>query len=807
MSLQKYNNTIKKAKVNLKQSRTQSRSNTNGIAPIILVSILFFLSGASGLIYQTVWVRLLELYFGVTLTAITLIVSAYMAGLGLGSLLGGRIAGKSRNNILLYGLIEAGIGVFGIFSPTIINFIGQNTAGSPYVLVFLLSFALLLIPTLLMGMTLPLLTQVFVTRVETSGQVIGLLYGINTLGAAIGALVSGYFLMGWLGFSGALLVAAVLNFLVGFGAMPLSLGVRRQNAQDALQTASSPLHTPSPWKFEVILVSAFLVGFIGMGFEMLWFRLLGILDKNTAYSFPSILFVYLIALALGGWFWGRRADKSQNSVELFWKLEISVGAVTAAAFMTMWVLINLPQLQPWFQDNFRAAQQPNPPLVYVIITGVVEELVYSKRLFLFGLLEYFLPILIMVLPAGMLMGGGLPVLDRIAIDQVKISGRRVGDIHLANIAGSVLGTLATSFVFLPLVGSEMTLKILSLLTLSFLGLALFTRKTPRRNSLFLAPLGLIILIILLPGKGQFYTRLYQNATSTDPERVIVRESGDAILAITFRGDKTDPSGLWIGGILNSFFPSTGSYERSVMTCASAVQPSRILIIGLGGGNTARFITSLPGVEEIVIVELLKELGPLLDEYVPVAQYIFDQPNVRYIEDDGRRYLYANPDEKFDMIFIDPLYSSTAGHNNLYSQKAMKLHQSHLSERGVFCASVNEEHFIPKTAASVFTYSDFFGDYLVNSNQPLLYDMDYMSRVYRHYLETASAHLRESAVDLMNPASVMGRLRGNQSLILGNESQTPVLRDLTPWLEYYYLCPPQFLDSLSTVQLAYCSQKK
>ena len=183
-------------KKTLQQKTSQRPRLISGKTSIVLVSILFFLSGAAGLIYQTVWVRLLELYFGVTLTITTLIVSAYMAGLGLGSLLGGRIASKSRNTILLYGLIEAGVGVFGIFSPFLINWIGKNTAGSPYILSIFLSFVLLLLPTLLMGMTLPLLTQAFVTHVETSGQVIGLLYRINTLGAAIGALISGYFLMG-----------------------------------------------------------------------------------------------------------------------------------------------------------------------------------------------------------------------------------------------------------------------------------------------------------------------------------------------------------------------------------------------------------------------------------------------------------------------------------------------------------------------------------------------------------------------------------------------------------------------------------
>jgi spermidine synthase len=775
--------------------RPQTPTNlTGGKTPIILVSILFFFSGAAGLIYQTVWVRLLELYFGVTLTATTLIVGAYMAGLGLGSLIGGRIAARSKNTILLYGLIEAGIGIFGVFSPTLINWIGQNTAGSSYALVFVLSFALLLLPTLLMGMTLPLLTQAFVTRVETSGHVIGLLYGINTLGAAIGALAAGYILIGWFGFGGALLAAVILNFLVGAGAVLLK--ARFEIYSDA-QTAPVVAPPRELWKYEAILFSAFLVGFIGMGFEMLWFRLLGIFNRHTAYGFPSILFVFLIALALGGWFWGRKIDASRDPVRLFWKLQITVGIVTASSFLLMWALINLPQLQPWLQENFnQQRQQPIPSLI-----RVGEELVFSRRIFLFGLLEYFLPIVLMVLPAGLLMGGGLPSLDRIAIDQVSVSGRRVGDIHLANIVGSVSGTLVTSFILLPLLGSELTLKVLSALTLSFLVIYLLTQKAPLRLSMIGLPLLLILLILLLPGRGQFYTRLYQAANGL--ESVALRESGDGILAITFRGEKTNPADLWIAGIKNSFFPSDGEYERSALTCAAAAHPKRILIIGMGGGNTANFITSLPGVEEVVIVELMEELGVFLNEYVPVAQSALNHPAVNYIVDDGRRYLYANPDEKFDMIFIDPLWSFTAGHNNLYSQEAVRLYRDRLSENGVFCAWVNEAHFIPKTAATVFPYSDLFDTYLVNSSQPLEYDADYMTQAYNSYLETQSVYLDATAADTMNPQTILKHGKHGQQKILQAGKRIPALTDLTPWLEYYYFCPPRFTHSLSTQQLRYC----
>ena len=148
-----------------------SRSAFQPQARILLLTLLFFLSGTAGLIYEIAWERLLELYFGVTMTAITLIVASYMCGIGLGSLLGGRIAQKLKRPILMYGFIEAGIGIFGFCSSAIINWIGQHTAGAPYALVFLVSFLVLLIPTLLMGMTLPLLTQSSVDRIETSGQV------------------------------------------------------------------------------------------------------------------------------------------------------------------------------------------------------------------------------------------------------------------------------------------------------------------------------------------------------------------------------------------------------------------------------------------------------------------------------------------------------------------------------------------------------------------------------------------------------------------------------------------------------------
>ncbi len=313
----------------------------------------------AGLIYEIVWQRLLELYFGVTIVSVTLIVSAYMAGLGFGSLTGGRIARNLKNPLLAYGLLEIGIALFGVISPTIILWVGQNTAGSPYILVFLISFLILLIPTTLMGMTLPILTQSFVDRVETSGRIIGALYGINTAGAAIGSALAGYLFIGLYGFDGTIYIAALLNAGVGLCAFALAHWRRVQAYESRISPATG---ASAVWGYWTILLSSFLVGFLGLGFEILWIRILLIVQKNTAYAFPSILCIFLIGLALGGAIWGRKADTSSNPVVLFCKIEMAGAAVAAFTFLAFWLSLNWDV--PWVKDFFNT-QKPDAPFVKI----------------------------------------------------------------------------------------------------------------------------------------------------------------------------------------------------------------------------------------------------------------------------------------------------------------------------------------------------------------------------------------------------------------------------------------------------------
>ena len=753
---------------------------------LIFFSILFLGSGAAGLIYQIVWERLLELYFGVTMTAITLIVAAYMAGLGLGSLYGGRIAEKQKHALLLYGLLELGIGIFGFFSPNLIFSIGKATAGSPYWLVFVLSFLLLLIPTFLMGITLPLLSQAFISRVETSGQVIGILYGINTIGAAIGTFAAGYFLIGAFGLDGSVNFAFALNASIGILAMAAS----RQKVsipQKSEEKHSLPQSSDPKWGYLRILFASFLVGFIGLGYEMLWIRTLSIINKNTAYGFPSILAVFLVGLAVGGYVWGRQADRSSNIERLFWKVEIGVGLVASLTFFFIWYSLDR-NLGATLLGDFWQMQKPLPPVV-----EVGNSLVFSRRMALISLANYFLPILILVLPSSFLMGGGLPILDRIAINSPEVAGRRIGDIHLANIIGSVVGSLTISFLLLPTIGSEITHKVLVLLSFVFpilFSVNILAQKLQSNTKAFSTSMiaASVLLLFFLPGKGQFYVRLFETGTGRE---AIIKESGDTVLALTLNEISNEPDWLWISGETNSFYPTDGTYESRALLCAGASHPKRILVIGMGGGITVHFLQSIPGVEKIVVIELMEDLGNLLDENIEFVRLTLDNPLVNYIVDDGRRYLNANPAERFDLIYADPLRRYSAGHNNLYSTEAMQLYQSHLTDNGVFCSYVDQPNVIPYTIASTFPEADQFRfRTVVASNHPIEYDIAYMDNLAANYITTAHKFINPETAETIQPKNLLTQFARSQDQIFSDVKKIPVLTDTYPWLEYYFFNAPQ-----------------
>jgi predicted membrane-bound spermidine synthase len=360
----------------------------------------------------------------------------------------------------------------------------------------------------------------------------------------------------------------------------------------------------------------------------------------------------------------------------------------------------------------------------------------------------------------------------------------MGDIHLLNIIGSIFGSLFIPFWMLPELGSEWTYKMLGLLVLIFPILYFFRKfKTTNRLKPDLMSVSMIAALILtlwlLPSKGQFYTRLFQAGTGNQP---VIMETGDSVLTLTIDPETRLPNMLWIGGEINSLYPSDSTYESRALICVGASQPERILVIGMGGGIAARFFQSIESVSEIVIVELMEGIDDLLSEHIDFTRTVFDDPRVHYIVNDGRRYMYANPGEKFDLIFADPLRWHSTGHNNLYSVEMMRLYQSHLTENGSFCAYADERHAIPLTAASVFPQVDQFDiATMVASNQEIKYDLPYMEAVAHQYLS--------STANTLAPHGLFASYVRDRNQILSEETVSPILTDLKPGLEYYFLNAP------------------
>jgi len=387
----------------------------------------------------------------------------------------------------------------------------------------------------------------------------------------------------------------------------------------------------------------------------------------------------------------------------------------------------------------------------------------------------------------------LTVLDRLSINNPLLAGRRVGDIHLANILGSVAGSLAISFLLLPGIGSEWTLKLLILSTFlfpAFYYLDKAQKQSARRSDYSLLSIGVVALvgIFLLPGRGEFYQRLYASGTQ---QEVIISESGDSVLALTYEPDSAHQRGIfWIGGEVNSFFPPKGVYENRALVCAGASKPKRVLIIGFGGGYSALFYKSIPEVEEIVVVELLGDIAPFLNENVASARITLDDPRITYLVDDGRRYLNAFPNETFDLISIDPLREHTAGHNNLYSEEALKIYQRHLTPNGVLCAWMHDFHVIPYTLAQVFPYVDQFeNEFTVAGNQPLTYHAEYMHQAAASYADlTEDLYGSAGRLSLATVSALSPFLR-DRDQILQDEIHKHILRDMDPWLEYYLFVKP------------------
>jgi predicted membrane-bound spermidine synthase len=642
---------------------------------VVLAGLLFLLSGASALVYQVAWQRILALHSGVGLYSVAMIVAAFMAGLGIGSHLGGRLSARTgpRTALWLFALVELAIGLFGAASPFLYYdwlYPLASRLPSPSLRGGLAHLAALLPPTLLMGMSLPLLVRAMLRDVATAGSTIGYLYGINMLGAAAGAFAAPWLLLPSFGVPGAVTVAAVLNGLAGLGALLLATsslpaGVAAgatPAADDGGALPSGPAHPFALW-----LSLYALSGFVALSLEILWFRLLDVAVKSTAFTFGTVLGIYLTGSAAGCLLAVPRVSRLRQPLATFLLCQC---AILLLAGLSVTALVRLPPTTPvyrWFVEYwgsyrfFRFGHVSDPQTV----------------LHLYALL----PIVLFALPT-VLMGFAFPVLQRAVHDELRTSGRKVGALQAANIAGCVAGSLLVGLAALQWLGAAEALRLVTLVGLVFA--AVGWRYHGRRFGL--AAVALVGLALALPGREELWRRLHGEVNPDG--RILFEEDATGVVALGARSEVR--LRLFVNGKGNSWLPFGGVH--TVLGALPAVvhpAPRRVAVVGLGSGDTAWAAGCRRETQSVTVFEISSPQPRILrravtQQNLPELASFLSDPRVTIRLEDGRRALEALRGEGFDAIETDAIWPESAGSGNLYSLEFFETCARRLRAGGLMC---------------------------------------------------------------------------------------------------------------------------
>jgi spermidine synthase len=664
------------------------------------IYVLFFLSGFPALLYQIVWQRSLFSIYGVNIESVTMVVSAFMLGLGLGSLLGGFVSTAKRIPLLaIFGLVELGIGIFGLASLRLFHWVALFTAGVSPIRAGLISFVLVLIPTALMGSTLPLLVAHLAQRSGNMGQSVSILYFVNTLGSAGACFLAAKATMPLLGQSGSVAVAAAMNMTVAGGALFLHFSAqRKEKRNDGLESheITDTEHTLTdllPLRLAIVLVG--LAGVISLSYEIVWYRIYYFTSMGEAKSFAYLLGGYLVGIALGALL-SRWLCRNASARELPEFLRIISGFI---------ILANLIGF-----------------LVVPAVARAVQHVPYA----------YTLPLI--AIAAG-LLGAVFPLICHISVKPDSRAGAGLSYLYLSNIIGSTLGSILVGFVLMNMLSLEKLSVVLAVAGVA-LGLAVLLVSEPdsaRRAGVLVGGVALCLLIVF--SAGPLFAQAYERMMYHGEYRSALRfrqivETNSGVIAVT--QDKT----VYGGGIYDGKFNVDPKHDTNRIVRAYALSsfhaaPKEVLMIGLSSGSWAQVYANHPQVEKFTIVEINPGYLRLIPQYPEVAS-VLRNPKVNVVIDDGRRWLLRNPGRKFDAIVSNSTYNWRANSTNLLSVEFLQLVREHLKPGGLFFYNTTGSDAVQITGATVFPYGLRMDDFLALSDSPMTVDRERWRSVLMAY---------------------------------------------------------------------------
>ncbi|MBI1792099.1 MAG: spermidine synthase [Acidobacteria bacterium] len=640
-----------------------------------MLYVLFFLSGFPALIYQIVWQRALFSIYGVNVESVTVVVSAFMLGLGLGSLAGGRLSRRPNLPLLLvFGGVELGIAAFGLVSLPLFRWVAAFTAGAPALETGAIAFGLVLFPTLLMGATLPLLVAHLVRISGNVGRSVGILYFVNTLGSAAACFVAALFTMRRLGMSGSVAMAAALNCLVGVSVLALHFRWRYRTSRDTSPPGDSIALLPFP----VALGLAGAAGFISLGYEIVWYRVYSFLTGGSPRSFAYVLGAFLAGIAFGSL--GVRRLCRGRSTALFLR---SIARLVLAANLLGFASV---------------------PLVAWAVTRV----------------DYWLTLPLVTLSAA-LLGAAFPLICHVSVAPDERAGAGLGTLYLSNILGSAAGSWLVGFVLMDIWPLRRIAVFLALLGMCA-ALALLAAAGARQNAAALG-LGAAACAAILAASGPLFASIYERLQLKKEFSPgyhftgIVETRGGVITvdeeAVIYGGGVFD-------GVLSTDLRQAETAIRPFSLSYIHPAPREVLLIGMAGGAWCQIVANHPAVEKAVIVEINPGYLAVIRNYPDVAP-LLRNPKVDIVIDDGRRWMVRNRNRRFDAILMDTTHHWRAHATNLLSVEFLQLARGMLKPGGVLYYNTTYSDDAQLTGVTLFPYALRFGPFLAVSDTPLRLD--------------------------------------------------------------------------------------
>jgi len=726
---------------------------------------LFFTSGATSLVYQTVWARQLHLVFGTSTFAIATVLAAFMGGLAVGGLVMGHFADRVRRPLRLYAALELCIGLYAVAFPSLLSLLtplylaiggswNPGFFGLATVQLVLVGAALLL-PTAMMGATLPLLARFATDRLGAAGERVGTLYGVNTAGAVFGTWLAGFVLLPGLGLWATTLLAAGANGLLGVAAAALSSW-----SGEGIPRVERDVEVAVPLQVSVAIAMG-LAGFAALVYEVAWTRVLGLLIGPTVYAFSVMLLAFLVGIAVGGLLGGRVADRVLGLRGIRGVLVLLAGVEVGVAALS-WLLVHLyPELPFWYVWLFDWLGVAGRPGLMWGLGTLISGLVMT--------------------PPAVLMGFAFPVAVRLVVQGDQL-GRPVGWIYGANTLGGVVGASLAGFVLLPWLEVSGTIYVAGLANL---GAALLLVARGIRGRAMRVLVGVVIAVAWMGRWAPWDQRLMTSGLHhyighfDDHTRAGIQQFGvdsyellyyrEGLTSVVTVGRTLDSASLWLANNGKVDASAKGDGPTQVLCGLLAMQfleePRDVAVIGLASGVTAGAIALSPAVARLDIIEIEPAVIEASDFFIEVNHDVLRDPRTRVVTNDARNHLLLTPPAQYDLVASEPSNPWISGVANLFTQEFFALGRSRLKPGGVWAQWLPTYGLGDRELRTLMvTFSDVFPHVLVystidnadvvllGSDRPLVPSVEASSSVFAD--PRLAKELR--AVGIRDPAELASR---------------------------------------------------